>query len=212
MNKFHLVLGTVAASIATLVVMVTVSDPTPAPSDPFEGLHLSAPELEELADDEILNAPFVSYQSDSMEYKVTYPGTWTLDDTKDSFDGHILSDPLEHVIITITETPESQVLSQRGVEALADSIEQALKFDSAFTLERFDRLLWRGHPTIYTSGTRRIGGETFHTREYNIVRPDHTGMLNVNISTKDSAESVYEKPIREILKSLETCHDVQAHE
>ncbi len=205
MNKFHIILGTVAASIATLVAVVTITDRTPTPSDPFAGLHLSAPELEHLADDEILNAPFVSYESTTFNYKLRYPGTWHLDDTRSDFGGDILADPLENVVITLTETEDKDIVSMEGMKKVADSIKQSLMVDPSFDLERSQKLYWKDRPAIFTSGVRLIGGERYHTREYNILRNDHGGILNISITTKEDTQQLYSEPIQEILKSLEVC-------
>lgn len=203
MKKFHLVLGAVAASIATLVVVITVADPTAAPSDPFNGLHLSADD--ELLDDEILNAPFVSYESETFKYTVRYPGTWTLDDSRADFGGDILSDPSQRVVITFTETNDPDIVSMEGMKNISDSIKQSLAVDPSFDLEETQNLYWKSRPAIFTSGVRLIGGKRYQTREYNILRNDHGGILNISITTQLNSETLYEQPIRDILKSLEVC-------
>lgn len=207
MTQFHLLLGAVAASIATVVAVVIAHDPLPAPADPFEGLHLSAPIYtdEELEDNEVLNSPFVSYQSDTFGYKLKYPGNWDLDDSREEFAGDILSDPSERVIVTISETKDESLMTPEGMEGMANSIEESLRIDPAFKLESFQRLVWKHRPTIFTDGVRRLGGKRFHTREYNIFRTNHGGVLNVSITTQEDAESLYEDALQEVLQSLDVC-------
>ncbi|MCA9371216.1 MAG: hypothetical protein KC680_04615 [Candidatus Peregrinibacteria bacterium] len=202
MTRYYLLLGTVAASVATMVAVVIVTDPTP-------GLHMSAPVTEDpYTNDEDLGAPVESYESESMEYKITYPGTWNFDDSKTTLNGHILTDPSEHVVIIITETENEKLLTVEGTKAIADSLQESLKYDSAFTLQSFQEFSWRGHHTLFTEGERLIGNDMYHVSEYNIVRSDHTSMLNVSITTKKNLEELYEKPIQQILDSLEVCHDM----
>lgn len=217
MQSFHLLLGAIAASIATIVAVVIVHDPLPAtyrsratwpaPADPFNGLHLSAPISidEDLNNDEKLNSPFVSYQSDTFGYKIRYPGNWYLDDTRSEFAGDILSDPSERVVVTISETVDPTLVTPEGMEAMAQSIEESLQLDPAFSLQKFQRLIWKHRPTIYTDGIRMISGERFHTRVYNIFRKNHNGVLNVSITTQEDAEVLYEQALQEVLNSLDVC-------
>lgn len=207
MHKFHLLLGSIAASTATLVAVVVLHDPYPAPSDPFEGLHLSAPAISDadLEDDEILNSPVVSYQSDTFGYLLKYPGNWELDDSRTEFDGDILSDPSQRVIITISETKDASLMTEEGQTAMRQSIEQSLRLDPAFKLEAFEHLTWKKMPTIFTDGVRRIGGKQYHTREYNIFRKKHNGVLNISITTQQDAEALYEQALKDILQSLNVC-------
>ncbi len=201
MNKYHLTLAAIAASTATIVAVTIIADPSPAPADMFQGVHFSAPDT--LADDEYLNAPSVSYESDSMHYKVSYPGTWRLQDSPEHLDGHILAEPSEHVVITITQTQQDILQNDEELEDIARSIEQSLLYDSSFTLDSFEQFLWRGKTVIYTEGKRTIGSHMYHTREYNILREQYASMLNVSITTKASAQALYEDTIQEILESLE---------
>ena len=201
MTQFHLFLGSIAAAVATIVAVVLIHDPVPAPADPFVGLHMSAPE--EL--DEILDAPFVSYQSDTFGYYLKYPGNWSLDDTRTEFDGDILADPSERVVLTISETKDPSLVTDEGIESMSSSIKESLRLDPAFKLEQFERLTWKNHHTIFTDGVRKIGGTRFHTREYNIVRKKHQGVLNISITTQENAESLYEKALQDILQSLDVC-------
>ena len=198
MIRFHLLLGTVAASIATVVAVVLIANPEPTPADPFEGLHLSA-------QDEILNSPVVSYQSDTFGYKLKFPGNWTLDDTRTEFDGDILSDPSERVVITISETKDPALLTPEGMDGMAKSIEESLRVDPAFKLTSFERLVWKNRPTIFTDGVRKIGGKRFHTREYNIFRPKHNGILNISVTTQENSETLYDSALQDILHSLDVC-------
>lgn len=200
MNKYPLVLGTVAASVATLVTTTIVADPQP-------GLHMAAPLAspvqvpDEL--DENLGAPQVRYESESMQYEVTYPGNWHLNDAPKGFAGHILSDPSEHVVITMSLTHEDMLRSPQGLQQLENVLQQSLKFDPAFTLNIFDRFVWKDRTVLYTEGTRIIGGKTYIVREYNIVRDDNQSMFNVSITSEKSAQLLYEKSVQSILNSLE---------
>lgn len=206
MHKYSLLLGTVAASIATLVGVVLIHDPAPAPSDPFAGLHMSAPEEGEaldIADDDVRLAPTVSYQSDTLGYKLSFPATWSLDDSRESFDGDILADPLEHAVVTISSTDDVTCVTPNDIKRLAYSIRQSLEHDPSFTLESFERLYWQKQPAIFSEGIRRIGGRVYHTREYNIVRPGHIGIFNVSITTQEDSETLYEQALQHILHSLE---------
>ena len=205
MKHYYVVLGTVAASMATLVLTITMVDPSPAPSDPFSGMRMSAPELYEVIDDEVLNAPVVSYKSETFGYKLKYPGTWELDDSHEEFNGDIVSDPDERVIITISRTDDERLLEPSGLEYVAKSIEESLRFDSGFDLTTFDHLVWKNYPTIYTDGIRRIGGKRFRTREYNILRASHGGFLNISITSQEDSEVLYGKALQTILGSLEVC-------
>jgi hypothetical protein len=205
MIKFHILLGTIAASIATIVAVVIIHDPAPAPADPFEGLHLSAQDEIDLIDDEVLDAPVVSYQSDTYGYKLTFPGNWDIDDSRDEFNGDILSDPSERVVITISETKEKAYVTPEGMDRMATSIKESLRVDPAFKLTAFQRLVWKQRPTIFTDGVRKISGKRFHTREYNIFRPEHGGILNVSVTTQEDAESLYEEALEKILHSLDVC-------
>ncbi|MBT4119977.1 MAG: hypothetical protein HOG89_00435 [Candidatus Peribacter sp.] len=202
MIKFPIHLGAVAASIATLTAVVLIHNPAPAPADPFEGLHLSAPAVIE---DEILNAPVVSYQSDTFGYKLKFPGNWELDDTREEFDGDILNDPSERMIITISETQNEDLMTKEGMDRMSQSIEESLTVDPAFKLLRFDRLIWKKRPTLFTDGVRNIGGKRYHTREYNIFRESHGGVLNVSITTQEDAEVLYDEALQNILRSLDVC-------
>jgi len=205
MIKFPLLLGTIAASIATIVAIVILHDPAPTPADPFEGLHLSAQDEIDLLDDEILDSPSVSYQSDTFGYKLSYPGTWELDDSRTDFGGDVLSDPSARVVITINETKDESLMTPEGMQNMATSVEESLRLDPSFTLTKFERLVWKHDPTIFTDGVRNIGGKRFHTREYNIFRAKHGGVLNVSITTQEDAETLYEEILQNILQSLDVC-------
>ena len=202
MNRLHTLLGTAAASIATIAVTVMILNPSPAPADPFEGLHFSAPIPIE---DEILGAPIISYQSDTYGYKIKFPGNWELDDSRSEFDGDILSDPSERVVITISETKDPQLMTPEGQESLAKSITDSLRVDPSFKLNTFEHLFWKNRPTLFTDGTRKIGGKRFHTREYNIFRKKHGGVLNVRVTTQEDAETLYDSALQDILRSLDVC-------
>ena len=204
MIKFHLFLGAVAASIATLVAVVLIHDPSPAPADPFHGLHLSAP-IPVAIEDEHLAAPVVSYQSDTFGYTVKFPGNWMLDDSRSEFEGDILSDPSERVVITISETADATLMTPEGMDRMAHSIQDALEIDPAFMLVEFERLAWKERPTIFSDGVRLIGGKRFHTRAYTIFRKNHNNILTVSVTTQENAETLYEKPIEDILDSLDVC-------
>lgn len=205
MEKFHLLLATVAASIATVVGVVLMHNPAPAPSDPFEGLHMSAPDIdaEDVDESDPLLSPIVSYESETYDYKLKFPATWSLDDTKEEFDGDLLSDPSERVVITISETEDILCVTPYDLERIAYSIRESLRHDSAFELTSFQKLFWKDQPAIFTEGARHIGGKRYHTREYNIVRPGGSGILNMSITTQEDAETLYEQALQDILHSLE---------
>lgn len=205
MSRFHLLLGCLAASIGTVVAVVIVHDPLPAPADPFEGLHLAAPIEDDVIEDEILNAPFVSYKSETHTYSLRFPGNWSLDDTRAEFEGDILADPLERAVITISETKDTELVTDDGIARMAESIEESLRLDPSFKLQTLDQFLWKGKHTIFTDGVRKIGGKRFHTREYNIFRPQHGGVLNLSITTQEDSEPLYEKALQDILHSLSVC-------
>jgi hypothetical protein len=202
MIRLHILLGTVAASIATIVAIVIIHNPSPAPADPFNGLHLSAPAIIE---DEILGAPVVSYQSDTFGYSLKHPGNWLLDDSRLYFDGDILSNPSERVVITISETIDPELMTEEGMDGMAKSISESLRIDSAFSLNVFERLVWKNRPTIFTDGVRQLGGKRFHTREYNIFRKNHDGVLNISVTTQEDSESLYDSALQDILHSLDVC-------
>ena len=185
--------------------MVIAHDPAPAPADPFSGLHLSAPDVTAEDLDDALLSPFVSYQSDTFGYKLRFPSTWSLDDSKTDFHGDIFTDPREQVVVTISETDGVYTVTPEGITRVAKSIEESLQYDPAFKLTTFERLYWKEQPTIFTEGTRTIGGKRYHTREYNIVRPAHSGILNISITTQEDSETLHEKAVQEILKSLDVC-------
>jgi hypothetical protein len=202
MMKLHIHLGAVAASIATIVTVVIVHDPAPAPTDPFEGLRFSAPVL---IVDEILGAPITSYQSDTHGYRLKYPSNWTLDDSRSEFEGDILSDPSERAVITISETKDLELINEEGLQRMMMSIKESMRLDPAFKMKSFERLIWKNRPTLFTDGVRKIGGKRFHTREYNIFRKNHDGVLNVSITTQEDAEVLYEEVLKDILHSLDVC-------
>jgi len=179
---------------------------SPAPSkDLFEGLHLSAPIADDIADDDARLAPYVRYQSDTHGYSLQYPATWTLDDSKKDFGGDILSDPSEHTVITISETKEESLMTEDAVDLLTQSIKDSLNLDPAFNLKTLDHLTWKGRSTIFTDGERHLGSRVLHTREYNIFRPTYNGVLNVSITTQKSTEVLHDKIIESILNSLDVC-------
>ena len=205
MSRLHVLLASFAAAAATIVAVVMSMSPIPAPEDPFEGLHLSAAEEAELAVDEVLDSPTVRYTSKRFSYAVSYPGTWTLDDTKEVYGGDVITDPDERVVITINETEDPELLTPEGMQRTADSIEDSLSFDPEFTLIHFERLIYDNFPAVFTDGIRYIGGKRYHTREYSVFRPVHGGILNISISTPEDAEQLYEKAIGDILRSLDVC-------
>lgn len=208
MTKLYLTLASLAAAASSVVALVTYIDPSPVPVDMFEGLHLSAPEPAlDIIDDEILNAPVVSYQSDTFSYKVSYPSNWTLDDSRGDFDGDILTDPDQHVVITINEIKDSSILSEEGTREIAKSIRDSVRFDAGFSLSEFQSFRWDGRYALFTDGMRLISGEPYRTREYNIFRPEHGGILNISITTLSHAEALYENTIMNILESLDVCPD-----
>jgi len=205
MSKFHLIVGSFTLSLITVFVMVLDTKP-PAPSeDLFEGLHLSAPVINDIADDDARLSPYVRYQSDTHSYSLQYPATWTLDDSKTDFGGDILSDPSEHTVITISETKDESLMATGAVELLTQSIRDSLSLDPAFNLQTLDHLTWKGRSTIFTDGERHLGSRILHTREYNIFRPSHNGVLNVSITTQKSTEPLHDEIIEAILNSLDVC-------
>jgi hypothetical protein len=210
MSKFPLILGAFCLSLITVMVMVMDSNRHSPSTDLFEGLHLSAPipediDAEEIPDDDPQFAPYVRYQSDTHGYSLSYPSTWTLDDSKKDFGGDILSDPSEHSIITISETKDESLMTPDAVEMLSQSIRESLNLDPAFNLETLQHLMWKGRDTIFTNGERHLGSRTLHTREYNIFRPNHGGVLNISITTQDSSEALHKDVIESILNSLDVC-------
>ncbi|MBT5237483.1 hypothetical protein HOL63_03900 [Candidatus Peregrinibacteria bacterium] len=209
MSKFPLIIGAFSLSLITVIVMVMDSNSHSPSTDLFEGMHLSAPIPEdipeEIPDDDARFAPYVRYQSDTHGYALSYPSTWTLDDSKKDFGGDILSDPSEHSIITISETKDESLMTTDAVEMLTQSIRESLNLDAAFTLETLQQLMWKGRHTIFTNGVRHLGSRTLHTREYNIFRPNHGGVLNISITTQDSSEALHKEVIESILNSLDVC-------
>lgn len=214
MSRLQLIIGTGLMSIATLVVVTVFNlQQTTAPTaEPFsveglEGLdriHLSAPEQPDEAD-ENLGAPVATYQSDTFKYKLRYPGTWEVDDSRSVFDGDVLSDPGQRVVITISATEDERATTRLGIEDIAQTIEESLAYDPAFALQSFDRLIWKNRHTVYTDGIRKVGTDNWRTREYAIFRPNHNGILNVSITTKADNSDVHDQEIQNILRSLIVC-------
>lgn len=210
--KEHVSLGVLSASIVlslcTIIVVAAVEDMRPAPVDPFDGMHFSAPdtlEAYEFGDDDVLNAPIVRYESETFSYSLTYPGHWDLDDTRREFAGDVITDPHEHIVITISETKDPDVFTDEAMDEVAQSIKESLNYDPSFALQSFERLLWKGRHTIFTDGTRKVGRNVWHTREYNVFRPQHHGILNISISTLDNAETLHQDGLDIILESLTVC-------
>lgn len=206
MNKFHLLLGTLTASIVTMLVVAILN---PGVMDvPIPHLHRSAPEqlsLSDILDDEILDSPFVRYTSKTHGYSLQYPSTWDLDDSHTEFNGDILSDAAERVVITISETKDENVHTREGIAAIFKSIEEALRFDSGFALNEFERLVWKHRYTAFTDGISRVGNHTWRIREYHVARPKHDGILNISITMQAESEHLYEQQIERILQTLEVC-------
>ncbi len=205
MHKVYLTLTALAASVASVVALVIFVDPSPAPQDLFEGLHLSAPEFEEVIEDEVLNSPTVSYQSDTFRYKLSYPGNWDLDDSRKDLDGDIISDPTQRAIMVINQTKDPSVMSAEGTAKVIESIRDSLRHDSNFSLKRFESFEWEDRPAVFTDGVRIIDGKRYRTREYNIIRQEHGGMLNISVTTQENTEALYDEVIQNILQSLDVC-------
>ncbi|MDP7069375.1 MAG: hypothetical protein QF815_02505 [Candidatus Peribacteraceae bacterium] len=207
MSKIPFLVGAFGMSIITVVFVALGLDAKPAPADPFNGLHLSAPipVSDEIAEDDIRLAPFVSYQSDSYGYKIKFPGNWELDDSRIEFDGDILTNPTERVVITISEIKSKELMTEEGVRNLSDSIEESLRFDPAFALNDVQKLIWKHKQTIFSDGIRHVGTDKLRTREYNIFRPNHGGVLNVSITTPEGSHTLYERALQDILHSLDVC-------
>ena len=186
------VLGSCVVAFVSVAALVIIADAPPAPRDIFEDMHMSA-------GDEVLGAPFVTYRSDTLGYEVRMPGNWFLDDTRQEFNGDMISDPREHVIVTISE------MQDVDLEHLAMSIEQSLRVDPAFTVHSFQKLIWKHRLTLFTDGIRTIGGKRYRTREYNIERANHGGVLNVSVTTQKHTEALYEHALEDMLNSLNVC-------
>lgn len=194
MKTYFLLLGAIAASMATFVATVTWLDPSPTPADPFFGLHLSAPEI---ADDDPRLAPVVSYRSDSLHYALTYPSTWSLDDTKERFDGDILTTANEEVVMTI-----STLNTQDSADAIAEGMRSVLMADQSLNITTFSTLTWKDFDTIYTEGVHTIVDTQYTTRSYAIIRPERGDMLSLSITTVSEADLQFETQLQAILDSL----------
>ena len=109
------------------------------------------------------------------------------------------------MIITISETQNEDLMTKEGMDRMSQSIEESLTVDPAFKLLRFDRLIWKKRPTLFTDGVRNIGVKRYHPREYNIFRESHGGVLNVSITTQEDAEVLYDEALQNILRSLDVC-------
>ena len=202
MNRLLLLLGTVAMSVATVVGMVIMHEPTP--SDPFSSIHLSAPSIDPatLATSEAIDSPYVSYKSDSIGYSLRYPATWSLDDSRATFSGDIISDADQRVIVTISATPTPAVSSQLDILRMTNTLEESLTTDDSFTPISVQRLVWKNLPALFSDGMRVIGNQPFHTRTYNIFRSTKSDMLTISISSQEESEVQYEEVLSTLLKSL----------
>ena len=203
MSKYSLIAGAFSLSIATVVVMIVESDRANVRQDPFDGLHLSAPSIEDIADDDIRLSPTVRYQSDTHGYVLRYPASWSLENATKDFDGDILADPSERAVITINETVDDILVGTGAVDMVTDSITSSLRLDPAFRLTTLKQLQWKGHITIFTNGTRHLGSKVLHTQEYTIFRPQRNGVLTLSITTEEKTEILYQHVIESILNSLE---------
>jgi len=203
MSKNLLIVSAFAFSIATVVVMIAENDIPKFQQDLFDGLHFSAPVIEDIADDDVRLSPTVRYQSDTHGYILRYPSSWSLENATHDFDGDILADPAERAVITISETTSEALVGTGVVSMVADSISSSLKLDPAFHLETLKKLQWKGHETIFTNGSRHLGSKILHTQEYTIFRPNRSGVLTISITTEEKTEMLYQRVIESVLNSLE---------
>lgn len=203
MSKYSLIASAFTLSIATVVVMIIENDIPKVHQDLFDGLHFSAPAIEDIADDDVRLSPTVRYQSDTHGYILRYPSVWSLDNATDDFNGDILADPAERAVITISEIIDDALVGTGAIHMVAESIASSVKLDPAFRLEILKQLQWKGHQTLFTNGSRHLGSKILHTQEYTIFRPQRSGVLTISITTEEKTAMLYKDAIESILNSLE---------
>ncbi len=102
MHRIQLLLATLAASLVTMIAVFSIEHFSTGFRSASAPSHASAPAEVTPMSDDVLGSPVVRYQSDSLRYVLTYPGTWNLDDTHTNAPLDTLSDARGTLQITIT--------------------------------------------------------------------------------------------------------------
>lgn len=142
-----------------------------------------------------------TYTSEKLGYAISYPSSWVIEGSQNSAPAEIITNQTKDVMFSVQHiVGDGRLLKSSGVETVMNEIENSYRSDEKYTIQSLNKILWKGLPALYTTGSFNDKTGLWDFEEYSIFYGGE--IYNLKINVKPEVSQKYTNTIKNTVNSF----------